>query len=627
MGCYGFGPARAAAAAVEQYADEHGISWPRGDRAVRRRAGRARQGRGARSASSPTACTASCCELGLDDALRRPRRRPGREVRRRRAARLPAAGDRRAAHARRRERSRCRSGAVGRHARCRSTAPPRRSPSCGAACPETLGERAAGPRVTKRRLFGIDRSGPPPDATLSGQPLNPWTIPNAIGFVRLAAIPVFLVVALSSDDGQDALAVVLFAVIGWADYLDGFAARLTGQYSRLGALLDPIVDRLLVVSGMVVCWHFELLPRWAIALVIARELFMLVAQPLRAPPRHRAQDQLGRADRGRADDGRAVLRDGRRPLAGADHAVRRDGVRADRDGAVRPPRGPGDARSSRRRGGSEPTLKLSLTLRVCAGYTAQLRRTPTRKHPEDPIYMDTFPDLGSLTDQELKELIKQLTDEEMEISYRAADPAREDRHPPRRAGQPPAQEGRERRARHHRRRRPAADRHPRRPRTGGPSRIAGARWPSTAQSAASPTPRAPTTASGAAPSWRTPSRRPGRPRPPTGRRDRRARGARVGRRHRARPGAGDPRRAAGAPARAFRSARDGSRSAAGRTATSSSTTSRSRATTRSSCAAATSSTSTTAARSTAPTSTAAGSSPTGSPTATSSRSASTSSRS
>jgi hypothetical protein len=41
-----------------------------------------------------------------------------------------------------------------------------------------------------------------------------------------------------------------------------------------------------------------------------------------------------------------------------------------------------------------------------------------RKDPEDLIYMDTFPDLGSLTDQELKELIKQLTDEEMEISYR-----------------------------------------------------------------------------------------------------------------------------------------------------------------------------------------------------------------
>ena len=131
------------------------------------------------------------------------------------------------------------------------------------------------PPINKRRLFGRDRSGPPPTATLSSQPLNPWTIPNAIGFVRLLAIPVFLILALSSDDGQATAATILFAAIGWADYLDGFAARLTGQYSRLGALLDPIVDRLLVVSGMVVAWDFSLLPRWAIAVVVARELFML----------------------------------------------------------------------------------------------------------------------------------------------------------------------------------------------------------------------------------------------------------------------------------------------------------------------------------------------------------------
>jgi cardiolipin synthase (CMP-forming) len=130
--------------------------------------------------------------------------------------------------------------------------------------------------ISKRRLFGIDRSGPPPAETQSGQPLHLWTIPNAIGYVRLALIPVFLAVALSSDDGQSALAAVLFAVIGWSDYLDGFTARLTGQYSRFGALLDPIVDRLLVISGMVVAYHFSLLPRWAILLVVARELFMLL---------------------------------------------------------------------------------------------------------------------------------------------------------------------------------------------------------------------------------------------------------------------------------------------------------------------------------------------------------------
>jgi len=132
------------------------------------------------------------------------------------------------------------------------------------------------PRISKRRLTGLDRSGPPPEATLSGHPLNPWTVPNAVDYLRLAGIPVFLIIAFQSVDGHDALAVVLFAVIGWSDYLDGFLARLTGQYSRLGALLDPLVDRLLIVSGMVVCWHFGQLPRWAIAVVIARELFMLL---------------------------------------------------------------------------------------------------------------------------------------------------------------------------------------------------------------------------------------------------------------------------------------------------------------------------------------------------------------
>lgn len=135
--------------------------------------------------------------------------------------------------------------------------------------------RPAGGRAGKRRLFGIDRSGPPPAATLAGHPLHPWTLPNAIGFARLAGIPVFLVIALSSTDGHSTAAAVLYAVIGWADYLDGFTARLTGQYSRLGALLDPVVDRLLVLSGMAVMLRFDLLPRWAVILVIAREVLIL----------------------------------------------------------------------------------------------------------------------------------------------------------------------------------------------------------------------------------------------------------------------------------------------------------------------------------------------------------------
>jgi CDP-diacylglycerol---glycerol-3-phosphate 3-phosphatidyltransferase len=130
-------------------------------------------------------------------------------------------------------------------------------------------------RLTFRRLSGLDRSGAPPPETLPGAPWRPWTIPNAIGFVRFALIPVFLALALSSDGGTDALPLILFAVISWTDYLDGIAARVTGQYSRLGTLLDPLVDRLLVLSGVVVCWHFELLPRWGLALLGLRELFVI----------------------------------------------------------------------------------------------------------------------------------------------------------------------------------------------------------------------------------------------------------------------------------------------------------------------------------------------------------------
>jgi cardiolipin synthase len=142
---------------------------------------------------------------------------------------------------------------------------------------EATAERTEQVRLTFRRLTGLDRSGPPPPQTLRDQPWNVWTIPNAIGFVRLALIPVFVVLALTSESGTDAWPAVIFAVISWSDYFDGIAARLTGQYSRFGALLDPFVDRLLVVAGLVVCWNFELLPRWAIALLVARELFLLVA--------------------------------------------------------------------------------------------------------------------------------------------------------------------------------------------------------------------------------------------------------------------------------------------------------------------------------------------------------------
>jgi cardiolipin synthase (CMP-forming) len=138
----------------------------------------------------------------------------------------------------------------------------------------------AKPPLTFRRIVGLDRSGGPPPQTRRGEPLNPWTIPNAIGVGRILLIPVFLVLALESDDGRETTATILFAAIASSDWFDGMIARLTGQYSRLGALLDPLTDRLLVISGAIVAWEFELLPRWALLVLAAREALMLALTQL-----------------------------------------------------------------------------------------------------------------------------------------------------------------------------------------------------------------------------------------------------------------------------------------------------------------------------------------------------------
>jgi cardiolipin synthase len=146
--------------------------------------------------------------------------------------------------------------------------------SGGPASSGETGERST-PKRGLARLLGFDRSAEPTRQTAATRPLRPFTIPNAITFTRLALVPLFLVLGLTSDPSEGAAAVVLFALIGWGDFADGAMARLTGQYSRLGALVDPATDRLLAISGVAVCWRWELLPRWALAVLLARELAML----------------------------------------------------------------------------------------------------------------------------------------------------------------------------------------------------------------------------------------------------------------------------------------------------------------------------------------------------------------
>jgi cardiolipin synthase len=131
-------------------------------------------------------------------------------------------------------------------------------------------------RPSFKRVAGIDRSGGPDPRTRSDQPWRVWTIPNVIGFLRLLLIPVFLFFALRSPDGRDLTANIALFICGISDYFDGLAARLTGQFSRLGTLLDPLTDRLLIIAAGIVIYKFELLPHYLIGLVFLRELLMLL---------------------------------------------------------------------------------------------------------------------------------------------------------------------------------------------------------------------------------------------------------------------------------------------------------------------------------------------------------------
>lgn len=127
-----------------------------------------------------------------------------------------------------------------------------------------------------KRIAGIDRSGGPDARTHNDQPWRPWTIPNFIGYARALLIPVFFVLAWNSPDGRDTTANIAMFICGASDYLDGLAARLTGQFSRLGTLLDPLIDRLLIIAAGIIIYKFELLPQYLIVLIFVRELLMLL---------------------------------------------------------------------------------------------------------------------------------------------------------------------------------------------------------------------------------------------------------------------------------------------------------------------------------------------------------------
>ena len=100
-----------------------------------------------------------------------------------------------------------------------------------------------------------------------------FTLANAISFIRLLMVPAYLVLLLH---GYDVLATALFAAAALTDFIDGQVARRTHTVSKLGQLLDPAVDRILMITGVLGVFLVGRIPLWIILVVLARDLLMLI---------------------------------------------------------------------------------------------------------------------------------------------------------------------------------------------------------------------------------------------------------------------------------------------------------------------------------------------------------------
>jgi cardiolipin synthase len=101
------------------------------------------------------------------------------------------------------------------------------------------------------------------------------TIPNALTALRGLGVPLFIWLALVKE--ADGWAILVLAIGGITDYLDGKLARAWNQTSRFGELADPAIDRLYIVATLIVLYLREALPLWVILLLIGRDIALGLA--------------------------------------------------------------------------------------------------------------------------------------------------------------------------------------------------------------------------------------------------------------------------------------------------------------------------------------------------------------
>lgn len=122
-----------------------------------------------------------------------------------------------------------------------------------------------------------------------------WNLPNAISIVRILAAPALILLLLSPDKKTSLVAAIVFAAAALTDWLDGYLARRMGVETTFGKFLDPLADKLLIVTCLVMLIPLGRVPAWMAALIIGREI---AVTGLRAMASHEgvviAADRLGK---------------------------------------------------------------------------------------------------------------------------------------------------------------------------------------------------------------------------------------------------------------------------------------------------------------------------------------------
>jgi cardiolipin synthase len=116
---------------------------------------------------------------------------------------------------------------------------------------------------------GIDDDAAAPSRVL--------TIPNLLSILRLCLLPVFLWLVLGPE--ADAIAVGVLMFLGISDFFDGYVARRWDQASQLGAILDPVADRLYILAVVIGLGLREIMPLWFILALLARDAFLWCLVP------------------------------------------------------------------------------------------------------------------------------------------------------------------------------------------------------------------------------------------------------------------------------------------------------------------------------------------------------------